>query len=73
MDVGIYVTVEIKKRMLLDSGCSYALVMKRLTANLYPKTYDVMQWHTQAGNITIILRVKRYYILPELSATKIVM
>ena len=31
-----------------------------------------MQWHTQAGNITTNLKVKTFFNLPELSATKIV-
>ena len=30
-----------------------------------------MQCHTQAGNITTNLKVKIYFTLPELSATKI--
>ena len=32
-----------------------------------------MQWDTQAGNITTHIKVKIYFTLPELSATKIVM
>ena len=33
----------------------------------------MMQWHTHAGKITINITVKMDFILPELSATKIVM
>ena len=32
-----------------------------------------MKCHTQAGNITTNLKVKIYFTIPELSATKIVM
>ena len=31
-----------------------------------------MQWHTQAGNITTNIKVKVYFTLPKLSATKMV-
>ena len=33
----------------------------------------MMQWHAQAGSITTNLKVKIYFTLPELSATKIMM
>ena len=32
----------------------------------------MVQWHTQAGSITANLKVKIYFTLPELSATKVV-
>ena len=46
--------------------------MKILTKKLYPKEDAMIQWHMQAGNITTNLKVKIYFTLPELSATKIV-
>ena len=36
------------------------------------KKYAAMKIHTQAGSITTNLKVKIYFILPELSATKII-
>ena len=36
---------------------------------LNPIKGDVVQWHTQAGNITTNLRVKIDFTLPKLSAT----
>ena len=32
----------------------------------------MIQWHTQAGNITTNIMVKIYFTLPEISATEIV-
>ena len=46
--------------------------MRRLLTKLKTKEYVVVQWHTQAGNITTNLKVKIYFTLPELSMTKIV-
>ena len=57
--------------MLLDSVCSSKIVMGRLIKKLTPKKDDVMQWHTQAGKITTNLKFKIRFVLPELSATKI--
>ena len=34
-----------------------------------PEKYAVIQWHTQAGNITTNLKVKVYFTLPVLSTT----
>ena len=59
--------------ILLDSGCSYMIIMRILITKRNPKRDDVVQWHTQAVNITTNLNVKIYFTLPELSATKIVM
>ena len=60
-------------RILLGIGCSSRIVMIMLIENLSAKKGSVMQWHTQAGNITTNLKDKIYFNLPELSATKIVM
>ena len=57
---------------LLDSGCSSTIVMNRPISKLNPKKDNVVQWHMQAGNITTNHKVKIYFTLPELSATKIV-
>ena len=46
--------------------------MKRLIEIPNPKRDDVMQWHTQAGNINTYLKVKIDFTLPKLSAMKIV-
>ena len=54
--------------ILLDSGCSSTIVMVTLVQIIGPKKYNVMQWHTQAGNITTNIKVKIYLTLPELSA-----
>ena len=61
-----------KFRILLDSGCSFAVVMGRLVEIIHPKKDDVMQWHTQANNITTNPKVEVYFTLPELSATNAV-
>ena len=49
--------------LLLDSGCISAIVIRRLITKLNPKIYDVMQWHTQAGNITTNIRLKNIFYL----------
>ena len=58
--------------ILLDSGCSYTIVMWRLVEKLHLEKYAVMQWHTKAGNITTIIKVKVDFTLPALSATNVV-
>ena len=46
--------------------------MKSLITKSNPKIESVMQWHTQAGNITTDLRVKIDLTLPEICVMKIV-
>ena len=46
--------------------------MRRQITKLNTKIDTLMQWHSQDGNITTNLKVKIYFTLPELSATKIV-
>ena len=58
-------------RRLLDSGFSSTVVMGRLMKKLTPKEDAVMQWQTQAVSVTANLKVRIYFNLPELSATKI--
>ena len=45
--------------------------MLRLIKIITPKEEDVIQWHTQASTITTNLKIKIYFVLPGLSATKI--
>ena len=46
--------------------------MRRIVRKLHPKKDDVMQWHTQSGNITNNLKVELDFTLPELRATNFV-
>ena len=48
------------------------VVMGRLVTKPHPEKYDLMQWHTQAKNITTNLKVKVYFTLPALRATDVV-
>ena len=41
--------------------------MERLVEKLHPDKYDMMQWHTQAGNITTKFQVKVDFNLTTLS------
>ena len=50
----------------MDSGCSSTIVMGRLVKKLGREKDSLMQWNTQAGNITTNLK-------PPLSAKNIVM
>ena len=55
--------------ILLDSGCSSTIAMRRLVEKLSLEKDALMQWHTQAGNITTNLKVKLDFTLPALIAT----
>ena len=46
--------------------------MGRLVEKLHPNKYAVMQWHTNAGNITTNLNVEVGFTLPELSAMNVI-
>ena len=59
-------------QIILDSGYSSTIVARRIVGKLNPDKDAVMQWYTQAGNITNDLKVKVYFTLPALSATNIV-
>ena len=59
----------INLRILLDSGCSYTILMVSLVEKLSPKKYYVIQWHKQDGNIAINLKVEVNFTLPEIIAT----
>ena len=58
--------------IILDSGCISTIVMRRLIGKLHPEKDAVMQWHTQARNITTNLKVKVDFTLPAISATNVV-
>ena len=59
-------------QILLDSGYSYMIVMRRLMTKLKTKDDSVIQWHTQSGNITTNTKVKIYFTLPGFTTKKIV-
>ena len=59
-------------KILLDSGCSSTIVMRRLIEKLNTKKDNLIQWHTYAGNINTNLKVKIDFTLPEFSTSKIV-
>ena len=59
-------------QILLDSRCSSTVVMGRLVEKRKLDKYSVIQWRTQARNITTNLRVKVYSTLPALIATNVV-
>ena len=59
-------------RILLDSGFSSIIATRRLVEKLCPETDAVMQWQTQAGNVTTNIKVNVYFILPALRATNVV-
>ena len=45
-------------RILLNSGCSFTIMMRRLITTLNHKIENAMQCHTQVGNITTNIKVK---------------
>ena len=60
-------------QIILDSGCSSMIVMVRLVEKLNTYKDAVMQWHTQAGNITTNNKVKIYFTFPVIITTNVVM
>ena len=61
-----------KFQIILDSGWSSTILMIGLVHKLSPEKYSVMQWQTQAGNITNNLKVNVDFIVTALSATNVV-
>ena len=61
-----------KFQILLESGRRSTIVTGRLVEKLYNGNDAVMQWYTQASNISTNLKVKVNFTLPELSATNLV-
>ena len=60
-------------RILLETRFSSTIVMGGIVKKLHPEKYSVMQWHTQAGNITTDYKVKVDFTLPALSTKIFVM
>ena len=61
-----------KLRILLGSGYSSTIAIGTIVEKPYLKKYDVIQWHTQAQNITTNLKFKVNFTLPALSAANVV-
>ena len=55
-------------KIILESGFTSKIRMGKLVEKLHPEKDAVVQWHTQAGNITPSFKVKIDFILPALSA-----
>ena len=53
-------------QIILDSVCSSTILMGRIVKKLFHEKYDVMQWHTQAGNITTNYKATVDFTLPAL-------
>ena len=65
--------VKFKKfQILLDSGYSSTIAIGRLFEKLFLENDAVMQWHTQAINITSNFKFKVFFALPALIATNFV-
>ena len=60
-----------KNCILLDSGCSSTILMRRLVNQLGLEEDSPIQWSTQAGNITTTMKDKLDLTLPTLSATNV--
>ena len=58
--------------IILDIGCISTIVIGRLVKQISLVEDFLMQWNTQAGNITTNLKVEIYFTLPALSATNVV-
>ena len=58
-------------RILLGSVHRSTIVMGSLVEKLHPEKHAVIQWHTQAGDITNNINVKVDYTLPAISATNV--
>ena len=57
--------------ILLDSGFSSTIVMGRLVEKLHPEKDSVIQWRTQARNITSNHEVKVDFTLPTIRTTNV--
>ena len=58
-------------RIILDSGCRSTIATRRLVNKLGLKKDAVMQWQTQAENITTSFMVQVVFTLPKLSVTNV--
>ena len=59
-------------QILLGVGCRSTIVIESLVEKLHPEKYYVVQWHTQAGNITTNIKAKVDFTVPPLSVTNFV-
>ena len=59
-------------QILLDIRYSSMIVTSRLVEKLLPEKDDVMQWQTQARNITTGFKVKIDFTVPALIVTNVV-
>ena len=48
------------------------ILIRIIITKINPKEDDVMQWHTQAGNVTINFKIEMCFTPPELSVANIV-
>ena len=58
-------------RILLGSVHRSTIVMGSLVEKLHPEKHAVIQWHTQARNITTNIKVKVDSTVPAISATNV--
>ena len=56
----------------MDSGFNLTILIGRLVEKLNSEKYAMIQWHTNARNITTNYKVKVDLTLPKLSATNVV-
>ena len=59
-------------RIFVDSGCSSTIIMRRLVEKIHSEKDAVIQWYTQAVNITTNLKVQVDFTLPALSENIVV-
>ena len=59
--------------IILDNGCIYTIVTRRILQKLCPEKDAVMKWQIQARNITSNLKVNVDFNLSTISATNVVM
>ena len=59
-------------QIILDSGCISMIIVGRIVEKVHPEKDDVMQWHTQAGNITTNIKVEVDFTLPDISDMNVV-
>ena len=52
-------------RIILDIVCSSTILIRRLVDKLDPEKYYVIQWQTQAGNITTTFKVNVDFTLQQ--------
>ena len=72
----VWIPEKVKKSLkllhLIGQCMQFHYFNGKASKTISPEKYAPMQWHMQARNITINLKVKVYFILPALSATNVV-